>query len=124
MRSGLYAGRFSEVRCSGWHARGGGSHWSVTGVPCRLPGREPHQLEPRFAEVTSTGSCSEPSICGRAARTNRRLTKRRCGGTTIATNYRVYRKGAQKDDAIELIDEGLHALAAQSRVPSVRASLE
>jgi hypothetical protein len=33
------------------------------------------------------------------------------------TNYRVYRKGAQKDDAIELIDEGLHALAAQNRVP-------
>jgi hypothetical protein len=33
------------------------------------------------------------------------------------TRYRVYRKAAEKDAPIELIDEGLHALSAQGRVP-------
>ena len=33
------------------------------------------------------------------------------------TTYRVYRKGAERDSAIELIDEGRHALAVQERVP-------
>jgi hypothetical protein len=33
------------------------------------------------------------------------------------TTYRVYRKGADRDSAVELIDEGRHALAAQERVP-------
>lgn len=33
------------------------------------------------------------------------------------TRYRVYRRGAARDAAIELVDEGLHALAGQDRVP-------
>ena len=33
------------------------------------------------------------------------------------TNFRVYRQTAERDAPIELIDEGLHALAAQARVP-------
>jgi hypothetical protein len=33
------------------------------------------------------------------------------------TNYRVYRKGAEREASVELIDQGLHALAAQQRVP-------
>ena len=33
------------------------------------------------------------------------------------TTYKVYRQGAERDSHVELVDEGLHALAGQQRVP-------
>lgn len=33
--------------------------------------------------------------------------------------YRLYRRGDEKDSPVELLDEGLHALAAQHRVPLI-----